>query len=280
MQSPALESTPIIFGNSGLFGIRTTPLEPSSSVGLVMLNSGMLPCAGPFRLHVELARAVSSLGFTTVRLDQSGKGESPTRPGISVVESVLLDYDEVMADLARQGIQRTILVGMCSGAVDALRIADQRESVVGLVLLDGFVGLTTRWHLQRFATRMRNLITHGPMYTLNRLLVRRRSKADKTASEEDSPILTDLQNWGALDLRPAYANVLRRDARILAIFTHNFFPYNHAGQLRNFISPKVGDANLEELFFEEADHTYTLPQHRDRLIALVKNWLRTGYTSL
>lgn len=280
MQSPAIESTPIIFGSSGLFGIRTTPLERSNSVGLVMLNSGMIPCAGPFRLHVEIARAAGDLGFTTVRLDQSGKGESPTRPGLSVEESVLLDYDEVIADLARLGIQQTILMGMCSGAVDALRIADQRQSVVGLVLLDGFVGLTTRWHLQRFATRMRNLITRGPLYSLNRLLLRRRSQTDKTAPEEDSPILTDLQNWGALDLRPAYANVLGRDARILAIFARNFFPYNHAGQLRNYISPEVGDANLEERFFEEADHTYTLTQHRNRLIALVQNWLRTEYTSL
>ena len=280
MQSPALESTPILFGNSGLFGIRTTPLERSSSVGLIMLNSGMLPCAGPFRLHVELARAVSSLGFTTIRLDQSGKGESPTRPGVSVVESALLDFDEVIADLSRLGIQRTILMGMCSGAVDALRIAEQRESVVGLVLLDGFVGLTTRWHLHRFATRMRNLITHGPMYSLNRLLKRRRSPAGEVASDDYSPILTDLRNWGALDLRPAYTEVLRRDARILAIFTRNFFPYNHAGQLRDYISPKIGDANLEELFFDVADHTYTLTQHRDRLIALVKNWLRSEYTSL
>ncbi len=280
MQSPGIESTPIIFGSSGLFGIRTTPLEGSNSIGLVMLNAGMLPCAGPFRMHVDIARAAGELGFTTVRLDQSGKGESPTRPGLSAGESVLLDYDEVIADLARLGIKQTVLMGMCSGAVDALRIADQRTSVVGLVLLDGFVGLTTRWHLQRFAVRMRNLITRGPLYSLNRLLVGRRSIADETASEEDSPILTDLQNWGALDLRPAYANVLRRDAKILAIFTRNFFPYNHAGQLRNYISPESGDANLEELFFEEADHTYTLPQHRDRLIALVKNWLRAGYTRL
>ena len=280
MQSPDLESTPIIFGNSGLFGIRTTPGKRSGSVGLVMLNAGMLPSTGPFRLHVELAQAVNGLGITTVRLDQSGKGESPTRQGVSVGDSVLLDYDEVFADLSRLGIQQTILMGMCSGAVDALRIAERRESVVGLVLLDGFVGLTKRWRLIRIATRMRNLITQGPMRGLNRLLERRGPKTDEAASDDYSPILTDLRNWGEMDLRPAYTSVLRRDARILAIFTGDFFPYNHAGQLRNYVSPKHGDANLEELFFEEADHTYTLPQHRRRLIALVQDWLRTGYTGL
>ena len=169
---------------------------------------------------------------------------------------------------------------MCSGAVDALRIAERRESVVGLVLLDGFVGLTKRWRLIRIATRMRNLITQGPMRGLNRLLERLGPKTDEAASDDYSPILTDLRNWGEMDLRPAYTSVLRRDARILAIFTGDFFPYNHAGQLRNYVSPDLGDANLEELFFEEADHTYTLPQHRRRLIALVQDWLRTGYTGL
>ena len=273
MQPPDLESAPILFGTGGLFGIRTTPAEQSGAAALLMLNAGMLPCAGPFRLHVDIARAVGGLGMTSVRLDQSGKGESPARSGVTATESVLRDYDEVFAELSRSGIEHTIVLGMCSGAVDALRIAEQRHSVVGLVLLDGFVGLTAGWYLHHYAARLGNFLAHGPFARLRRLFVERPPAFD----EASSSILTDLRNWGTLDLRPAYTDVLRRNAKILSIFTGDFYPYNHAGQLRKYLGADSAGENLDELFFSDADHTYTLTQHREWLVTKVCDWLQSGF---
>ena len=34
---------------------------------------------------------------------------------------------------------------------------------------------------------------------------------------------------------------------------------------------------VEEIFFREADHTYSLPRHREELVASVREWMKTHF---
>ena len=80
MQGILNNETPIQMGKSGaLFGILTRA-SASREIGVLILNAGLLHHVGPFRLHVLLARLLGERGFTTLRMDQSGKGARP-RPG-------------------------------------------------------------------------------------------------------------------------------------------------------------------------------------------------------
>ena len=79
MQSTDLNTAAVVLGESGMFGIRTGSADAGSSLGLIVLNAGMLPSVGPFRLHSELSFALGGTDVSVLRLDQSGKGESPMR---------------------------------------------------------------------------------------------------------------------------------------------------------------------------------------------------------
>ncbi|HEU4534994.1 MAG TPA: hypothetical protein VFS00_12795, partial [Polyangiaceae bacterium] len=71
------------FGEGGvLFGIVCAPTQPRPGrPAVVLLNAGLVHRAGPFRLHVDLARRLAARGFVTLRLDQSALGDSQPRPG-------------------------------------------------------------------------------------------------------------------------------------------------------------------------------------------------------
>lgn len=276
MQSTDLKTAAVVLGESGMFGIRTEAADVGASLGLIVLNAGMLPNVGPFRLHPELSLALGDTNVCVLRLDQSGKGESPMRADLSPADAALLDYDEAYAHLAARGVRETVLMGLCSGAVDALRIAAVRKSVSGLVLLDGYVERTRRWSVVHFRTRLRagiarvrRILAVGP-----REAQRERRAEQRLGEGNDDDILADSRDWRLLDLRTSYLDVLARDVKILSIFSGSFYPYNYSGQLQEFLSAGTMSAGLREVFFDDADHTYSVVTHRRRLIALIQGWLK------
>ncbi len=69
---------------NSLFGILTTPDENVRVAGApiaLILNAGIVHRIGPFRLHVDIARRLASKGYSTLRLDLSGLGDSAPRTG-------------------------------------------------------------------------------------------------------------------------------------------------------------------------------------------------------
>ncbi len=274
MRSIDLKTTPLLLNDAGLFGIRTAPVADNSALGVVILNAGMVSNVGPFRLGVQLADALARLGCTCLRLDQSGKGESSIRPDVAASDAALLDYDDAFANLARGSIQQTVLIGVCSGAVDALRIAARRDSVVGLILLDGYVGKTPRWYWHRGLHALRWVRSAGLQGTLTRLLERLRSASSIT---KNAALTGDL-DWPVADLPGSYQSVLGRDVKMLCVFSGNYLPYNHAGQLARFLSIGGDRANFREIFLRDADHIYSMKHHRDRLISILSEWVGGEFT--
>ena len=70
--------------DQGLTGILT---QPSDSVRVtdapvaLIFNAGIVHNIGPFRLHVDIARMLAAAGFSSLRIDVSGLGDSKTRTG-------------------------------------------------------------------------------------------------------------------------------------------------------------------------------------------------------
>ncbi len=65
-----------------LVGILTDPQNEKGSniqVGAILLNSGILHRVGPGRTYVKMARELAALGFTVLRFDFSGIGDSKVR---------------------------------------------------------------------------------------------------------------------------------------------------------------------------------------------------------
>ena len=114
-------------GPAGLFGILTEPEQAARAPTVLFLNSGNNSHVGPGRLWVELARRWAALGVRCVRMDESGLGDSPTRPGqtpqaIRVPEN-FDDLEEARAALEPDDPTNVVLVGLCTGGYQALESA-------------------------------------------------------------------------------------------------------------------------------------------------------------
>ena len=148
------EHAAILGKSSPLFGVITDPLRASAPEGdgrraVIFLNAGVIHRVGPSRLYVALARRMAASGWTSVRFDHSGIGDSPARrDGLPFEQSAIVEAREVMDSLQRErGIDRFVLVGLCSGAVTAFEVAEADERVTGAVLINpqGF-DASPQWH--------------------------------------------------------------------------------------------------------------------------------------
>ncbi|HET6431951.1 hypothetical protein [Dyella sp.] len=109
-----------------LLALVTRPVAaPRSAV--ILLNAGAIGQVGPNRLHVVLARRLAAAGYLVMRLDISGIGDSPARPGAeeNVVYSThaLDDIGLALAWVRRIVTGRVAVAGLCAGAYHALRVA-------------------------------------------------------------------------------------------------------------------------------------------------------------
>lgn len=111
-------------GPARLFGIESECSPLADAPTIVMLNPGSDWHAGPNRLWVTLARRWAAIGFRCVRFDWSGLGDSPTRPGCErhVVRApeAFDDLDDVVRSVCEHDANGVVLVGLCSGAYQAL----------------------------------------------------------------------------------------------------------------------------------------------------------------
>jgi len=115
---------PISLGPHGLFGIVTEVPGRVSGPAILFLNVATEPHIGPARLWVELARQWAALGLRSVRVDMSGLGESPVRPGepefVIRLPSAFDDVREIAAAVNPENPRDVVLVGLCSSAYQAL----------------------------------------------------------------------------------------------------------------------------------------------------------------
>ena len=95
---------PVELGQARLFGVLSEPengIDPSAPT-VVFLNVGLIGHQGPGRLWVEQARACAAAGAVRcLRVDLSGIGDSPARPGRAELVVRPVDAPEDMDDIRR-----------------------------------------------------------------------------------------------------------------------------------------------------------------------------------
>lgn len=112
-------------GESGLVGVHTRA-GGTSRATVLWLNSGSETHVGPGRAWVEYARDLALIGFSSVRLDFSGWGESPDlghAPGRPYDQHGIEEVREAVAALRELGHQQVVVAGLCAGAWVALKAA-------------------------------------------------------------------------------------------------------------------------------------------------------------
>jgi alpha-beta hydrolase superfamily lysophospholipase len=131
-------------GERRAFGILTEPITeaPTPRPLFVLLNAGSAHHVGPNGMHPLLCRRAAQEGWTALRLDIPGLGESSRVVARETHHPYPTDVGpmlwRVLAPLARQAGNRLVLAGLCSGARNAYKtaLAAGAGCVRGLILLN------------------------------------------------------------------------------------------------------------------------------------------------
>lgn len=133
----------IRLGTERLVGVETDAAG-SRRATILWCNSGSEPHVGPGRAWVDYARTLASCGYTSVRLDFSGWGESPDlghAPGRPYDPHCVAEVASVVDALRAMGHDRVVVAGLCAGAWVALRAAVDHR-------LDGVIAINPQLYWQ------------------------------------------------------------------------------------------------------------------------------------
>lgn len=263
------------------FGVLSKSGNDQAPV-IVMFNAGLLHRTEPYRLNVDIARAIEPLGFDSVRFDLSGKGDTPLRDGLSNRDSVALDWEALkLAMDNRLGQRDFILLGLCSGADNAIKTAAQDERVVGMILLDP---LPTQAILSMSA-RLKRKITN-PYFWLRfpRSVVAyiKRLVADKKETKEaEVHAHRHLPQQYSLRGLPTDSELHQSVTKCLDGFgvfcfftSYSYGQYVKDNQLREGLAiPESKSRNLFEVYRPDVDHLFSLFVQRKQFVELLCDWL-------
>ncbi|MFK7854481.1 MAG: alpha/beta fold hydrolase [Granulosicoccus sp.] len=268
--------------DSILTGVYTPALNADTSKPCALfLTAGLLHHVGPTRLHVELARALSLQGIAGLRFDLSGVGESETSSlGGYFMERSISEVTRAMDYLDEHyGHKRFVLIGLCSGADDALATAQRDERVVGLVLLNGyaykagwfFINRLLKFYLPRLFVwqKIRNRLSNF-MRPANKAALAERAALIEL--DDDYRYIPPQQ-----ETADALLSLSQAETDLLFVYTGSEHDdYTYKGQLFAMFPELRNSPNVSEQYLTEADHTLILKTDRQRVIRWVCEWFASA----
>ncbi len=279
--SPYLE-TPVMFGpQQRLMGMLCQPAYSASKprIACLLMNAGVVHRVGPHRLNVKLARALIPENVPSLRLDLSGRGDSSPNPNgagqdVSDLQEALIFLQTTL------GIERFVVMGICSGAVNAYQLAQADERVVGLLMFDGFVFPTRkthwlrrwyRWRLMSWAEVGKKLLSKA------RVCLRLKTHRSGVPTTQPAP----LPGSGSPP-RAEFAAVMtalqQRGVRTSMIYSGSFIElHNHHDQLASAFGKASFLQNLHYEFMPDVDHTATPLAAQHKLITSICNWVTQSF---
>ncbi len=275
-----------------LVGIVTEPATPSADrPAFLILNAGIVHRVGPNRLHVRLARELAAAGFTVLRFDLSGLGDSaPRDDGLPYHQSRIGDACDAMDFLSEtRGIERFVACGLCSGADHAFRLAWHDPRVIGAAMIDGYAYPSAAYRRTQRTQRLRQLagrLLHPPAW---RRIVTGQHPAMKAFARRlgigaagvgpTAPV-----ERFVIDLPPQTVateqtqTLAQRGTRLLFIYTAQLSKmYQQSADARDAFPPRGVGAAVAVTCLTGADHTFTLRSHQRRLFDALLEWAQAQW---
>ncbi len=277
MTEQTCQETVCHFGpQGGLFGILTTPDESvqvkDAPIALV-LNAGIVHRVGPFRLHVDLARQLARSGYSTLRLDLSGLGDSAQRTGkIDTPNRAELDVRDAMDYLEKEvGVGRFVIVGLCSGAFHAHQVSVKDDRIVGAVFMDGIVFRTLGFFLRHQVGRLLK-----PRFWRN-AIKRRLSGGGAPDRQDAGQTLAEGEFFGEdLDKDSVVRDLeslMTRGVRMLFLYTDGYDDICGRSQFREMYGLQPDEGQLQVEYYPKSEHTFRLIENRQAACGRVTSWM-------
>ena len=289
--SAKVRELPVMLGRqaalAGILAEASSATLVKDAPVVVLLNAGIIHRVGPNRMYVFLARALATAGYTSLRFDHSGIGDSPNRvDALPPLESALSDIREALDWLAtNKQANRFILLGLCAGADHSLLYASADRRVVGMALLDPSTPRTKRYHFNEFCRKFSSFATKSPRQAIGSIsnqlkrLSNVREAAGPSSNEPIDPRLSDDELRKILESH--YRTCVLADVKMLALFTGGMPGYHNYREQLIDAFPDVAFGDLLTLeYAPQSDHAFTSEANRELLRQSVLRWLQsTKFTS-
>jgi len=280
-----------------LIGIMHYPTDAQAYVdskpGIIMLSPGLKDRSGPHRLYIKIARILTDHGYTVLRFDPSGIGDSggEFKMGLSLESFVLIEKGRFVKDakaavdffIDKTGIKKIIFIGLCGGAITAILTASIDARIDGLILLDIPIILDTLLPISKFLINKRNInsffnkIQHN---TNKQALIIGFKLIDK---------LTQIMLWieniffrkrilNKLFLKAFDINVCRN--KKIIFIESDLKPIYEINEKREFWHKHVSKINnyLEVVTVEDANHEFASLKAQDAVLNKIIYWLKDNFS--
>lgn len=308
-----VETVPVVFVNRGgvrLFGILDLPVGRRRETGVVFLNPGIKNRVGPHRMYVKMARRFTEMGFSVLRFDAHGLGDSEGGNGNEILEDFFgtVERGKFVGDVAAAlgwlereiRIRGFVLAGLCGGAITGLLAGAEDPRVRGLlgigmpVILNGSsidpvanlpneaLASYRRMYLGRI-TKVRSWVRFFMLRSNYRVLFKslivwnpfgRRSTADAQSGENSASGGRD--NTNPL-FAPALHRMLEDRKRVLLIFggaDHLYFEFKEKYLQRHSERLKPFGDFFTLIEVDQANHLFTFKRWQEHLFETAAMWLR------
>lgn len=259
-------NTLVQFGPQGqLVGILSAGAAASNAPTLILPNAGLIPRAGPFRLHVELAERLARHGIGTFRFDVPGVGEAARLPGMGDRDATMAAIDHLAAN---HGCSRFVVGGVCSAADVGWHAALTDDRVVGMLLIDG-LSFTGPWfHFGRLV----NAIKRGPR-GFSGVIARWLGRGGDGVNRRIE--IADYREWpDRVQAQEQFTSLVTRQKKSLWIYTGGYSEvFLHPRQFSWSFGKAARDRCTTLRYWPDCDHTFYARAHRNRLLDTVEKWL-------
>lgn len=267
MPGDRARDTLLQFGPEGrLVGVLSGDPSASNAPVLVLPNAGLVPRAGPFRLHVEIAQRLARHGICTFRFDTPGVGEASRIAGCSAHDATVAALDALAA---QHGARRFVVGGVCSAADLGWSTALRDPRVCGMLMLDGLSYTGPWFHVAKVA----NVFERSPREWPG-VLWRMFGRA-ATGGGDGAPAIADYREWpDRSGAQRQFAALVGRGVRSLWIYSGGYCRlFRHPRQFAWSLGPATRDPRVEMHYWVDCDHTFYARAHRNRLIDAVERWM-------
>jgi len=295
-----------IKGEEGLTrrGVITLPDAACRvGTGLLLLPAGLKYRIGPHRFYVKLARELARKGFTSVRYDPLGIGESdgcleraPIKELWQSVEQGRYVNDALLAvDYmhSKLGLERVVAGGICGGAVSAVLAAHQSpKQLSGVCSINIAVSqslpvgaATSRMGKaaidHHFNAYMKKLASPAAWQRLLKLESDLHSIGRTVIAKASRPFLRKISEQMREDPRYNRVVVAAIDHLRAKKFAHlMLFSGNDNRWLEfedmvidAFYQGKFANESSQVVVIEQANHELQLPEWQERAINVIEQWM-------
>jgi len=228
-------------------------------------------------MSVAMSRSFARAGYTVLRFDFSGIGDSePGNDGLPPVESCLADLKDAIDWLERdRKSSRVILIGLCSGADHAILYGHTDPRVAALVLMDPSIPATARYYIQYIGRRLLRYRYWGSVLTARgRILsmwIQQLLYALRPSWKSRQITLQNLRFHNYL--QECYRNAVDRGIQMLAVFTGDSMRQTYPQQMIDAFPKVAFGSQLKLELFPGSDHTFSRESDRTKLSQLILDWI-------